>query len=112
MPVMASARLASCNYNSVECFSWWLSWQLLLPGHQSKSLAVYNPRPMYDIYVNHRNDLLVVPRGNSIPSDLTGKWRKKKPAVRLVSEKIRQDVKRHGYYCRSLVGRGSKGEAR
>jgi hypothetical protein len=60
---------------------------------------------MYDVYLNGRNDLLVVLRGYAIPSDLNGNWRKKKRAVRFVSEMIRQDVQRLGYHRRSLVDR-------
>jgi hypothetical protein len=59
---------------------------------------------MYDVYLNGRNDLLVVLRGYSIPSDLSGNWRKRR-AVRSVSEMIRQDVQRLGYHRRSLVER-------
>jgi hypothetical protein len=58
---------------------------------------------MYDVYLNRRNDLLVVPRGCSIPSEMAGSWRKKKRAVRSVSETIRQDVQRHGYHRRRLI---------
>jgi hypothetical protein len=59
---------------------------------------------MYDVYLNGRNDLLVVPRGYSIPSDVNGNWRKRR-AVRWVSEMIRHDVQRLGYHLRSLVDR-------
>jgi hypothetical protein len=59
---------------------------------------------MYDVYLNGRNDLLVVLRGYSIPSDVNGSWRKRR-AVRWVSEMIRQDVQRLGYHRRSLVDR-------
>ena len=59
---------------------------------------------MYDVYLNGRNDILVVLRGYSIPSDLSGNWRKRR-AVRWVSEMIRQDVQRLGYHRRSLVDR-------
>jgi len=59
---------------------------------------------MYDVYLNGRNDILVVLRGYSIPSDLSGNWRKRR-AVRWVSELIRQDVQRLGYHRRSLVDR-------
>ncbi|RZN33774.1 hypothetical protein CWO90_09200 [Bradyrhizobium sp. Leo121] len=59
---------------------------------------------MYDVYLNGRNDLLVIPRGHAVPLHLSGNWRKKKRAVRSVSEKIRQDVQRRGYHRRSLVG--------
>jgi hypothetical protein len=66
---------------------------------------------MYDVYLNGRNDLLVVPRGYSIPSDFSGGWRKKKRTVRSVSERIRKDVLRRGYHRRSLVDRRSKAES-
>lgn len=62
---------------------------------------------MYDVYLNGRNGLLVVPQDHSIPSDLSGNWRKKKRTVRSVSETIRQDVERRGYHRRSLVGHRS-----
>jgi hypothetical protein len=58
---------------------------------------------MYDVYLNRRNDLLVVPRGSSIPSEMAGSWRKKKRRVRSVSETIRQDVQRRGYHRRRLI---------
>ncbi|MGY2804089.1 MULTISPECIES: hypothetical protein [unclassified Bradyrhizobium] len=56
---------------------------------------------MYDVYLNERNDLLVVPRGNSIPIDLNRNWRKKR-IVRSVSEQIREDVRVYGYHRRKL----------
>ncbi|MCP3419295.1 hypothetical protein NLM16_34830 [Bradyrhizobium brasilense] len=56
---------------------------------------------MYDVYLNERNDLLVVPRGNSIPIDLNRNWRKKR-IVRSVSEQIREDVRLYGYHRRKL----------
>ncbi|QOZ24175.1 hypothetical protein [Bradyrhizobium sp. CCBAU 51753] len=56
---------------------------------------------MYDVYLNERNDLLVIPRGNSIPIDLNRKWRKKR-IVRSVSEQIREDVRIYGYHRRKL----------
>jgi hypothetical protein len=58
---------------------------------------------MYDVYLNRRNDLLVVPRGYSIPSEMAGSWQKGKRAVRSVSETIRQDVQRRGYHRRRLI---------
>jgi hypothetical protein len=67
---------------------------------------------MYDVYLNGRNDLLVVPRGYSIPSDFGGSWRKKKRTVRSVSEGIRKDVLRRGYHRRSLVGHRSKASSK
>jgi hypothetical protein len=65
---------------------------------------------MYDVYLNGRNDLLVVPRGHSVPSDLSGNWKKKR-AVSSVSDMIRQDVQHRGYHRRSLVDRRSNGVA-
>ena len=62
---------------------------------------------MYDVYLNGKNDLLVVRRGQSVPSDLRGNWKKKR-AVESVSEMIRQDVQNRGYHRRSLVDRSSK----
>ena len=44
---------------------------------------------MFDVYLNGRNDLLVVPHGFSVPEDLSGNWRKRKRAVRSVSDTIR-----------------------
>jgi hypothetical protein len=63
---------------------------------------------MYDVYLNGRNDLLVLPQGYAIPSDLNGNWRKKRRPVRAVSEVIRQDVQTQGFHRRSLVGHQSK----
>jgi hypothetical protein len=63
---------------------------------------------MYDVYLNARKDLLVVPRGHSIPSEIAGRWRKKKRSVSLVSETIRRDVQRRGYHRRRLVDYGPK----
>ncbi|WP_342723502.1 hypothetical protein AAFG07_30740 [Bradyrhizobium sp. B097] len=59
---------------------------------------------MFDVYVNGKNDLLVVPQGARVPTQLSGNWKKKKRAVRLVSEKIRQDIIKRGYHSRNLVG--------
>lgn len=61
---------------------------------------------MYDVYLSRRNDLLVVPRGSSIPMALSGNWRKRKRAVRLVSARIREDVQIHGYHRRKLFDGG------
>jgi hypothetical protein len=59
---------------------------------------------MYDIFVNDRNCLLVVPRGARFPSEEKGKWRKKR-AVRSVSVQIREDILRCGYHSRNLSDR-------
>ena len=61
---------------------------------------------MYDIYVNDRNGLLVVLRGNRFPSEEKGTWRKKR-AVRSVSSLIREDILRRGYHLRNLSDRSS-----
>jgi hypothetical protein len=63
---------------------------------------------MYDVYLNGRNDLLVVPRGKSIPPGLSGNWRRKKRCVRSVSEMILKDVVRRGYHSRNLVRPGAE----
>ncbi|TYL96637.1 hypothetical protein FXB40_11385 [Bradyrhizobium rifense] len=65
---------------------------------------------MYDVYVNDRNDLLVVPRDRSIPLDLNGSWRKKR-AVRSVSARIRKDVCEQGYHRRDLTARPRLGNS-
>jgi hypothetical protein len=59
---------------------------------------------MYDIYVNDRNGLLVVPRGARFPSEEKGTWRKKR-AVRSVSDRISEDILRRGYHLRNLSDR-------
>jgi hypothetical protein len=59
---------------------------------------------MYDIYVNDRNGLLVVPRGGHLPSEEKGTWRKKR-AVRSVSHLIQDDILRRGYHFRNLSDR-------
>jgi hypothetical protein len=56
---------------------------------------------MYDIYVNDRNILLVVPRGARFPSEEKGAWRKKR-VVRTVSDRISEDILRRGYHLRKL----------
>jgi hypothetical protein len=63
---------------------------------------------MYDVYLNGRNDLLVLPRGFSVPSDLRGNWRRRKRGVRSVSESIREDVQLRGYHRRKLTAHRSK----
>ncbi|MGY3591629.1 hypothetical protein ACVIGB_008788 [Bradyrhizobium sp. USDA 4341] len=59
---------------------------------------------MYDIYVNERNDLLVVPRGDSIPLQFNRNWKKKR-IVRSVSEQIREDVRAQGYHRRNVAAK-------
>jgi hypothetical protein len=54
---------------------------------------------IYDVYLNHRKDLLVLPKGNAIPGDLDGSWQRRKRA-RSVSEPIRAQIARFGFYQR------------
>lgn len=63
---------------------------------------------MFDIYLNRRHDLLVVPRGFAIPPGLDGNWKRRKRAVRSVSDVIRQDVQQRGYHRRRLISNRSK----
>ncbi|MGE5159341.1 MAG: hypothetical protein ACM3OF_14485 [Gemmatimonas sp.] len=57
---------------------------------------------MFDVYLNGRRDLLVVRKGFPIPRDsASSRWRKKKRVVS-VSEEIRRDVQKQGYYVRKL----------
>jgi hypothetical protein len=58
---------------------------------------------MFDVYLNDRRDLLVVRNGLPLPPpDVSGKWRKKKRKVTIVSEEIRLAVQAQGYYMRKL----------
>jgi hypothetical protein len=57
---------------------------------------------MYDVYLNG-SEILVVPRGNSIPSETTGSWRKKKRVARSVSPGIHDDIRLRGYHRRTLA---------
>lgn len=66
---------------------------------------------VYDVYLNGKKGLLVVARGSSVPSDLSGNWKLKKRAVRSVSRRIREDVERCGYHYRSLIANRSTFEA-
>jgi hypothetical protein len=63
---------------------------------------------MYDVYLDGKAGLLVVPRGSLLPAALCGSWRKKKRAVRYVSEAIRKDVQRQGYHRRKRGSRNAK----
>ena len=57
---------------------------------------------MFEVYLNHKRDLLVVKKGS--PLSLigeSGKWRLKRKVLR-VSDEIRSAVQRHGYYVRKL----------
>ncbi len=58
---------------------------------------------MFDIYLNRRHDLLVVPTGFGIPAGLDGNWRRKNRAFRSVSDVIRQDVQQLGYHQLRLI---------
>jgi hypothetical protein len=83
-----------------------LSLKLLLGCHHRPRRGVYRAargyKAVFDVYLNGRSDLLVVPSGKSVPSELSGNWRKKR-AVRAVSERIREDVQLRGYHRRKLV---------
>jgi len=65
---------------------------------------------MFDIYLSGR-DLLVLPRGRSIPSEASGNWRKKRRIARAVSADIRGDIHLRGYHRRTLVKRPVTTEA-
>lgn len=58
---------------------------------------------MFDVYVNERHELLVVPQGARPPViGAFGKWRKRKTRVASVSHEIRSAVQKHGHYMRKL----------
>jgi hypothetical protein len=58
---------------------------------------------MFDVYLSDKRDLLVVRSGYPIPNDGTsGRWRKQKKRVTLVSDEIRRTVQRQGYYIRKV----------
>jgi hypothetical protein len=57
---------------------------------------------MFEVYLNGKRALLVVPKGLPIPKSETGRWRKKKTKVAAVSEEIRLAIQRDGYYRRKL----------
>jgi hypothetical protein len=57
---------------------------------------------MFDVYLDDKRGLLVLPKGMPIPvGGTSGRWRKKK-AVVSISEEIRLAVRRDGYYWRRL----------
>jgi hypothetical protein len=56
---------------------------------------------MYDVYLNSKNDLLVVEQGSPRPLVMRGNWKKKR-AVRTVSNEIRAAIRAEGYYLRKL----------
>jgi hypothetical protein len=59
---------------------------------------------MFDVYLNHKRDLLVVRQGSSIPlGDTSGKWQKRKRRVTSVSDEIKSTVQRQGYYMRKRI---------
>jgi hypothetical protein len=56
---------------------------------------------MFDVYLNHKRDLLVVKQGSSMPlGDTWGRWQKRKRRVASVSDEIKSTVQRQGYYMR------------
>jgi hypothetical protein len=58
---------------------------------------------MFDVYLNEKRDrLLVIARGQPIPAiENAGRWRKKK-ATATVSDEIKSNVQRDGFYWRKL----------
>ncbi len=57
---------------------------------------------MFEVYLNDKRDLLVIEKGARVPlSSVSGKWRKRKRAVR-VSDAIKSAVRTQGYYLRKL----------
>lgn len=58
---------------------------------------------MFDVYVNDKHDLLVVPQGSPLPAmDAFRKWRRKKARVISVSDEIKSAIQEHGHYMRKL----------
>jgi hypothetical protein len=59
---------------------------------------------MFDVYLNEKRDrLLVLTKGQPIPSiGNSGRWRKKKRAV-AVSDEIKLALQRDGFYWRRLA---------
>lgn len=56
---------------------------------------------MFDVYLNHKRDLLVVRQGSSISlGGSSCRWQKRKRRVASVSDEIRSAVQRQGYYMR------------
>jgi hypothetical protein len=61
---------------------------------------------MFDVYLNEKRDLLVIPAGALMPmAGRSGKWRKKRRTVLSVSDEINRAVKRDGYYLRARSGK-------
>jgi len=64
---------------------------------------------MFDVYLNDKHDLLVIEKGARVPlSSVSGKWRKRKKAVR-VSDAIKSAVRTQGYYLRKLKDQNGGG---
>jgi hypothetical protein len=56
---------------------------------------------MFDVYLNHKRDLLVVRQGSSISlGGSSGRWQKRKRRAASVSDEIRSAVQKQGYYMR------------
>jgi hypothetical protein len=57
---------------------------------------------MFDVYLNEKRDLLVIPAGALMPmAGRSGKWRKKLRTVLAVSDEINRAVTRDGFYLRA-----------
>ncbi|QPF88340.1 hypothetical protein IC762_30020 [Bradyrhizobium genosp. L] len=59
---------------------------------------------MFDVYIDDRNNLLIVARGGPVPEKERGAWRKKR-SVRSVSDRIRDDISAAGFHRRNLLKR-------
>lgn len=58
---------------------------------------------MFDVYVNDKHDLLVIPQGSPLPAiGAFRKWRKKKARVISVSDEIKVAIQKNGHYVRKL----------
>jgi hypothetical protein len=58
---------------------------------------------MFDVYFNHKRDLLVVGKGTARPVlGSPNNWRKSKKRVVKVSDEIKSAVEKQGYYVRRL----------
>ena len=92
-----------CRLSATRCF-----WRAVVFGRtpcllRSDMLSHWaGGAAMFDVYLNRKGDLLVLPNGLSIPNEEAGRWRKKKTKVAAVSDEIRLAIQRRGYYRRKL----------
>ncbi|WP_247329301.1 hypothetical protein [Bradyrhizobium sp. 141] len=58
---------------------------------------------MFDVYRNHKRDLLVLSTGSAVPVLYSAhKWHKSRKRVLKVSDEIKSAVRARGYYLRTL----------